>query len=74
MIDSHDLGAAKIYLLYNGAKNCVVTWKDKPNSTYVATWLQRYSDGKIVGEDGNFSTYAGPKWLSAAGTCVAFGR
>ena len=73
VIDTHDLGRAKIYLLYNGSTNCVVTWKDSPNSTYVHAWLTRRSDGRVAFDEGNYSTYAGPVKLSAAGTCVAWG-
>ncbi|MCO6010093.1 spore-associated protein A [Actinoallomurus purpureus] len=73
VIDTHDLGAATIYLMYNGSTNCVVTWKDSSNSTSVEAWLRRQSDGKIVYDVGNYSTYAGPVRLSAAGSCIGWG-
>ncbi|GLY79759.1 spore-associated protein A [Actinoallomurus iriomotensis] len=70
VIDKHDLGPAVIYLLYNGTTNCVVTWKDSPNTTSVYASIQRQSDGKEVQDVGHYSTYAGPVKLNAAGTCV----
>ncbi|MEO3876586.1 spore-associated protein A [Nonomuraea sp. B12E4] len=71
-IDSHDLGAATIYLLYNGTTNCVVTWKDSPNSTYVLALISNGLDGWRY-DDGDYSTYAGPVKVNGAGQCIKWG-
>ncbi|MDP9864267.1 MULTISPECIES: spore-associated protein A [Streptosporangium] len=72
VIDQHDLGRATVYLLYNGSTNCVVTWKDSPNNVRVNAVIRR-ERGKYVTDPGNFSTYAGPVKISAAGKCVQWG-
>ncbi|WP_326826842.1 spore-associated protein A [Streptosporangium sp. NBC_01756] len=73
VIDQHDLGKATVYLLYNGTTNCVVTWKDSPNSTYVNA-VMRVEGSTTWGQDpGNFSTYAGPVKISAKGQCIQWG-
>jgi hypothetical protein len=71
-IDRHDLGQATIYLLYNGSTNCVVTWKDSPNSTRVQADLQRVG-GEPEIDAGEYSTYAGPVKVKAAGVCIRWG-
>ncbi|MER5420745.1 spore-associated protein A [Streptosporangium roseum] len=72
VIDKHDLGKATIYLLYNGSTNCVVNWKDSPNSTWISAFL--YKDGGPYPVDsGYYSTYAGPVKVSAAGKCITWG-
>ncbi|WP_406319485.1 spore-associated protein A [Streptosporangium sp. NBC_01639] len=72
VIDQHDLGKATVYLLYNGSTNCVVTWKDSPNSTYVNAVI-RAGGWAWVADPGNYSTYAGPVKLSAKGQCIQWG-
>ncbi|WP_406311514.1 spore-associated protein A [Streptosporangium sp. NBC_01639] len=70
-IDRHDLGKATVYLLYNGTTNCVVTWKDSRNSTFVNAVIR--TTGNWIEDPGNFSTYAGPVKLSAKGKCIQWG-
>ncbi|MFI7445338.1 spore-associated protein A [Nonomuraea indica] len=72
VIDKHDLGKATIYLLYNGKTNCVVTWKDRPNSKFVLAWIWARSKG-MDRDSGGYSTYAGPVKVSAPGECIKWG-
>ncbi|MER5418222.1 spore-associated protein A [Streptosporangium roseum] len=74
VIDKHDLGKATVYLLYNGSTNCVVTWKDSPNSTHVWAGIWIYAGEEGLRQDGGkFSTYAGPVKGSAPGKCIRWG-
>jgi serine/threonine protein kinase len=76
VIDSHSLGSATIYLLYSSGsgKNCVVTM-----SKYVITQKIKMSavlqvqGGSTSSDSGNYTTYAGPLRLPAAGKCVIWG-
>jgi serine/threonine protein kinase len=76
VIDSHALSGATIYLLYSSGsgKNCVVMM-----SKYVITQKIKMSavlqvqGGSTSSDSGNYTTYAGPLRLSAAGTCVIWG-
>ena len=73
VIDQHDLGKATMYLMYNGAQNCVVTWKDSPDSKYVEAYITRYESGDIAHvDDGYYSTYAGPVRTTAPGQCIVW--
>lgn len=78
-IDRHKLGSvAIIHLLYNGSTNCVVTWKTNPGtSTRVLAAIARQdSDGSFrdyKNDDDNYTTYAGPVKVSAAGRCIDWG-
>jgi hypothetical protein len=72
VIDKHDLGPAVIYLLYNGSTNCVVTWKDKPNSQWVSARIKTRNAADRY-DSGYFSTYAGPVKVYAPGTCISWG-
>lgn len=72
VIDKQDLGAATVYLLYNGSTNCVVTWKDHPNKTYVKALIHRERQPWTT-DAGHFSTYAGPVKIAAKGKCIQWG-
>ncbi|MFD8556791.1 spore-associated protein A [Streptosporangium canum] len=72
VIDKHDLGKATIYLMYNGTTNCVVTWKDSPNSAFVLAEIMK-KGGNLLTDSGNYSTYAGPVKVSARGECIVWG-
>lgn len=79
VIDQHALGSvATIYLLYNGSTNCVVTWRTNPGSAIhmLASIAKQNSSGGFddyQNNDGNFTTYAGPVKVSAAGRCIDWG-
>ncbi|MEO3823058.1 hypothetical protein [Actinomadura sp. B10D3] len=71
VISSTDLGAATVYLMWNGTYNCAVTWKDQPNSKFVAVDIQ--NDAGASDEDsGNYSTYAGPVKVYGKGRCIMY--
>ncbi|MBF6351499.1 hypothetical protein IU448_21155 [Nocardia flavorosea] len=77
-IDHHDIPGARIHLLYNGTTNCVVTWKNNPGtaSRLFASIAKQNADGNFtnyIHDDGNFTTYAGPVKVNAAGTCIDWG-
>ena len=70
VIDSHDLGPAVIYLMYNGTKNCVVTWKDSPDGNWVDAQVGIYGADGAAFDGGYYSTYAGPVRVTAPGKCI----
>ncbi|AWS48901.1 serine/threonine protein kinase [Streptosporangium sp. 'caverna'] len=81
-IDSHKLSRsgktyATIYLLYNGSKNCVVTWKSSGyagNTTWVNANIRKWSAGGTVQSDsGHYNFYAGPRYVTAPNECVDWG-
>ncbi|MGI5232131.1 spore-associated protein A [Actinoallomurus sp. CA-142502] len=69
-IDSHDLGPAVVYLMYNGTKNCVVTWKDSPNGNWVDAQVEIYGTDDYDFDGDYYSTYAGPVRVTAPGKCI----
>jgi hypothetical protein len=73
VIDSHDLGKATIYLMYNGSTNCVVTWKDSSNTLFVTANIKAAGDDYYQEDAGHYSYYAGPVKRSAAGKCITWG-
>ncbi|GAB1821133.1 spore-associated protein A [Herbidospora sp. RD11066] len=65
-----------VYLTYNAStgKNCVVTIREKPGAaTLMEAYIRRTGTTTWVKESDNFTTYAGPVYLSAAGSCVDWG-
>ncbi|MET9344793.1 spore-associated protein A [Nonomuraea sp. NPDC003804] len=68
---------ATVYLLYNGGNgyNCVVTWKNANVGvrTYTEARIQVQGSSTIYRNGGDFTTYAGPVRVQAAGKCVQFG-
>jgi len=76
-IDHHKLGsAATVYLMYDGSTNCVVTWKttNVGTPTRVEAWITRKSDQQGDYDiEKDYSYYAGPVTIKAAGTCVNWG-
>ena len=82
VVDQHDLRArrqllATVYLLYNGASgtNCSVTIKRKRVGIpdFVGTGVYMAKGKKYDADEGSFSYYAGPTYLSARGRCVKWG-
>ena len=72
-VDLHGLG--RVYLMYNGSTNCVVTWHSSalqgvPRYTYASVEQQ---GGSTIFDSGRYSSYAGPVKVSAAGHCVRYG-
>jgi serine/threonine protein kinase len=75
VVDTHSLGGATAYLLYNGntGVNCVVTMVPKSTGkTFLSATLQ-VRDGGRGGRTGAFPFYAGPVRLPAKGKCVMWG-
>lgn len=68
---------ARVYLLYNGGNgyNCVVTMKTTNVGvrTYTEARIQVAGSSTIHRDGGNFTTYAGPVRVKAAGKCVQYG-
>ncbi|WP_197039018.1 spore-associated protein A [Herbidospora cretacea] len=65
-----------VYLTYNAStgKNCVVTIREKPGApTLMEAYIRRSGTTKWVKQSDDFTTYAGPVYLSAAGSCVDWG-
>ncbi|WP_460302826.1 spore-associated protein A [Actinocorallia aurea] len=65
-----------IYLTYNAStgKNCVVTIREVPGAAApMDAYLRRSGTTTWVDDPGNWTTYAGPVYVSAAGSCVDWG-
>ncbi|SBT49220.1 spore-associated protein A [Micromonospora narathiwatensis] len=65
-----------VYLTYNAStgKNCVVTIREKPGTaTLMEAYVRRSGNTAWIKESDNFTTYAGPVYVSAAGSCVDWG-
>jgi hypothetical protein len=73
VIDSHDLGAATIYLLYNAGNNCVVTLVHNGNGAVGLNATLSVQGGGSGTNPGLFQWYAGPVRLAAASDCVMWG-
>lgn len=78
VIDHWDLGAVgTIFLTYSDStgKNCVVTVRSNPGMKLpMAAAVSLYSSSTWTGHDsGNYTTYAGPVYVSAAGKCISWG-
>ncbi|NJP34300.1 spore-associated protein A [Micromonospora sp. HSS6-12] len=65
-----------VYLTYNSSsgRNCVVTVRERPGTaTLMEAYLRRSGTSSWTKDSGNFTTYAGPVYVSAAGSCVDWG-
>lgn len=65
-----------VYLTYSSStgKNCVVTVRENPGTaTLMEAYLRRSGTSSWVRDSGNYTTYAGPVYVSAAGSCVDWG-
>jgi len=65
-----------VYLTYNSStgKNCVVTLRENPGTaTLMEAYLRRTGTSAWTKDSGNYTTYAGPVYVSAAGSCVDWG-
>jgi hypothetical protein len=65
-----------VYLTYSSSsgKNCVVTLRENPGTaTLMEAYLRRSGTSAWAKDSGNFTTYAGPVYVSAAGSCVDWG-
>jgi hypothetical protein len=73
VIDSHNLGSATIYLLYNAGYNCVVTLVHSGGNAVGLNATLSVQGGGSGTDPGLYDWYAGPIRLSAAGKCVSWG-
>ena len=65
-----------VYLTYSAStgKNCVVTIRENPGTaTLMEAYLRRTGTTTWVKESDDFTTYAGPVYVSAPGSCVDWG-
>ena len=70
---SHDLNGARVYQLYNGTYNCVVTIKTSSVGTQTLTNACIRVTGKGWNcNEGNFTHYAGAVWYNGQGKCVQY--
>jgi hypothetical protein len=72
VVDSHDLGSATIYLMYNAASgdNCVTTLTDNPSAPVAMTATLSVQGGASGADQGTYTDYAGPVAEPAASACV----
>jgi hypothetical protein len=75
VIDSHDLGAARIFLLYEatGGRNCVVTIADADAGAVTMNATLVVQGGSGFSDLGLYHWYAGPVRALAPGDCVKWG-
>ncbi len=70
---SHALTGARVYLLYNGSSNCVVTIKTSSVGTPTRTTAGlQVAGGQWAYDTGMYTQYAGPVKQAAAGKCVRY--
>ncbi|WAU79280.1 spore-associated protein A [Streptomyces sp. Qhu-G9] len=66
-------GAGTVYLTYNGStgKNCVVTIQtEQKYSGPMTAKIRRTGSSSWTTDSGDYRYYAGPVYVSAAGSCV----
>ncbi|MFJ1708008.1 spore-associated protein A [Kitasatospora sp. NPDC088346] len=77
VVDSLEVGDyGTVYLTYSRStgKNCVVNVRDNPGAPLYMNALVRVAGSQDwIGDYGQFTTYAGPVYVSAAGTCIDWG-
>ncbi|WP_214413504.1 spore-associated protein A [Sphaerisporangium fuscum] len=73
VIDSAAVGSnATMFLTYNNGWNCLVTIRNtKGTAHHMGAYLKRSSvESWQVKNEGNFTHFAGPIYLQAAGSCI----
>ncbi len=75
VIDSHDLGSAVVYLLYNGStgNNCVTTLAKSAAGAVSMNATLAVQGGNSASNPGSFTYYAGPVVENAPNSCVQWG-
>jgi hypothetical protein len=75
VVDSHSLGGAQVYLLYNSTtqQNCVTTIVNTPTGAVPLNATLSVQGGASAKNPGSFTYYAGPVTLSAPHACVMWG-
>ncbi|WP_007506864.1 hypothetical protein [Pseudofrankia saprophytica] len=79
-VDSHTLTngstTAKIFLMYDGSNNCVVTLKSGAGvgtAQSMSAWVQARNGSSQVVDAGSYQYYAGPVRAYAKAICVKWG-
>ncbi|MFC9430892.1 MULTISPECIES: spore-associated protein [unclassified Streptomyces] len=76
-VNSAPIGSlGTVYLTYNSSngKNCVATIRANPGkATYVSAYLYVPDTDEWAGDDGNYTSYAGPVYAYGKGHCVSWG-
>ncbi|MFD9292630.1 spore-associated protein [Streptomyces sp. NPDC060030] len=65
-----------VYLTYNSSngRNCVATIRTNPGSTKpMSAYIYVPATDEWAGDDGNFTSYAGPGYVYGKGYCVSWG-
>ncbi|WP_327245848.1 acetyltransferase [Streptomyces sp. NBC_01320] len=76
VIDSKSLSsspAATTYLLWNGSTNCVVTIRGTAGGATLMHAKVKVEGGSWKVDEGDYTSYAGPVRVAAAGKCVMWG-
>jgi hypothetical protein len=76
VIDALSLeGQGTVYLTYNGSsgKNCVVTVRNNPGARKDMSARISLAGKPWIEDTGNFTTYAGPVYVSARDKCIDWG-
>ncbi|MFE9728645.1 spore-associated protein [Streptomyces sp. NPDC005794] len=65
-----------VYLTYNSSngQNCVATIRTNPGSVkHMSAYIYVPATDEWAGDDGNFTSYAGPGYVYGKGYCVSWG-
>ncbi|MFD6281568.1 spore-associated protein [Streptomyces sp. NPDC060209] len=65
-----------VYLTYNSSngRNCVATIRANPGSAkYMSAYIYVPATDEWAGDDGKFTSYAGPSYVYGKGYCVSWG-
>jgi hypothetical protein len=76
VVDHTDIGGGTIWLTYSSStgENCVVTVRDNPGAAEgMNAWVKLSSSPTWHQDPGNFTTYAGPVYVSAPHQCIDWG-
>ncbi len=76
VVNQADISGGTVYLAYNNSsgKNCVVVVRSSSGAAMNMDAVLKTSDSTSWESDpGNWTAYAGPVYLSAAGRCVDWG-
>ena len=75
VVDSHSLGSATVYLLYNNTTgdNCVTTLATTPTTAVAMNATLSVLGGSSASNPGTFTDYAGPVVENAPSSCIEWG-
>lgn len=77
VIDAMSLpGYGTVYLTYSSAtgENCVVTIRDNPGTRlFMSAYIELSGTSPWIEDAGNYTTYAGPVYVSAPHHCIDWG-